>query len=214
MRKTSKYALLLTSALAVATSAQAYNNGDLLVGFTGGSQDFIYDLGPASSLTIGETWNIGANLGTQFGVVGALNSGSHIYATSSDSAENGYNYSTAFFNQDRADISTIAGSVVPGQSRTTTPTDTTGWTMETAQSAGTPGNYLFNHMFNPNVSVYSTAYLFDNSGVGATPDSYFQYNPSGQLAFGTAAVPEPATFSLLGVFGLLALAARRQLIKA
>jgi hypothetical protein len=214
MRKTPKYALLLASALAVAASAQAqYVNGDLLVGFTGGSQDFIYDLGQASSLTLGRTWNLGANLGTQFGVLGALNSGSYIFATSADSAENGYNYSTAFFNQDRADISSIAGSLTLGQSRTTAPTDTTGWTMETAQAAGTPGNYLFNHMFNPNVSVDSTAYFFAN-GSTVTPDSFFSYNSfSGQLAFGTAAVPEPTTVSLMGGLGLLLLAFRRRFVK-
>jgi hypothetical protein len=214
MRKTPKYALLLASALAVAASAQAqYVNGDLLVGFTGGSQDFIYDLGQISSLTFGRTWNLGANLGTQFGVVGALTSGKYIFATSFDSAENGYNYSTAFFNQDRADISTIAGSLTLGQSRTTTPTDTTGWTMETAQAAGTPGNYLFNHMFNPNVSVDSPAYFFAN-GSTVTPYSFFSYDSSsGQLAFGTTAVPEPATFSLLAGLGLLLLSFRRQLVK-
>ena len=133
---------------------------------------------------------------------------------SSDSAENGYNYSTAFYNQDRANISTIAGSLtLAGQSRTTTPLDTTGWTMQTAQAPGTPGNYLFNHMFNPNVSAGATAYFFDNTGVGAaTPDSFFSYNStSGQLGFGVSEVPEPATVSLLGGLGLLVLAFRRQL---
>lgn len=133
MKRTTQYALIAASALALAASAQAqYVNGDLLVGFTGASQDFIYDLGQLSTLTLGQTWDIGPGLGTQFGVVGALNSGSHIFATSSDSAENGYSYYTAFFNQDRADISTLAGSLVAGQSRTTSPTDPTGWTIETA----------------------------------------------------------------------------------
>ena len=195
MRRTTRYALLAASVLALAASAPAqYVNGDLLVGFTGGSQDFIYDLGQLSTLTLGTTWNLGPGLGTEFGVVGAVNTGSHIFATSSDSAENGYSYYTAFFNQDRADISTLAGSLVAGQSRTTTPTDTTGWTMQTAQPTGTPGNYLFNHLFNPNASVSSTAYFFDNSGAGVVPDSFFSYNSaSGQLSFGVSSVPEPTT---------------------
>ena len=69
-------------------------------------------------------------------------------------------------------------------------------------------------MFNPNVSVDSTAYFFDNNASGATPDSFFTYdNTSGVLTYATA-VPEPATFGLLGGFGLLALAFRRQLINA
>ena len=57
MKRTTKYALLAASTLAVAATAQAqYTYGDLLVGFTGGSQDFIYDLGQVSSLHVGETW--------------------------------------------------------------------------------------------------------------------------------------------------------------
>ena len=213
MKKTTHYALLAASALALAPSAQAqYVNGDLLVGFAGGSQDFIYDLGQVSTLTLGKTWDLGPGRGTQFGVVGALNSGSHIFATSTDTAEDGYLYYTAFFNPDKANIGTIAGTLTAGQSRTTTPTDTTGWTYMTAQPPGTPGNTLQNNMFNPNVSVDSTAYFFDNNASGATPDSFFTYDStSGVLTYATT-VPEPTTLGLLGGFGLLALAFRRQLI--
>jgi hypothetical protein len=213
MKKTSKYALLTASVLAVAASAQAYSNGDLLIGFTGGSSDFIYDLGNVSLLSQGESWTIGSSLGAQFGVVGALNSGSQIFATSSDSAENAYNYSTAFFNLDKANIGTIAGTLTAGQSRTTTPADTTGWTYMTAEPPGTPGNTLQNNMFNPNVDVGLTAYFFDNNASGPTPDGSFTYDTAnGVLTY--SAVPEPATFGLLGGFGLLALAFRRHLIKA
>jgi hypothetical protein len=221
MKRTTKYALLAASVLAVAATAQAqYTYGDLLVGFTGGSQDFIYDLGQVSSLTLGETWNIGAGLGTQFGVVGAssISAGSHIYATSADSGQNGYvmsgNWSVA-----RANIATLDQGLTVRQSRTTTSSDTTGWYMQTAQPAGTPGNYLFNNLDNPNAPVNTygyetTAYFFDNVNGTATPDSFFSYDTaSGNLAFGAVAVPEPTTFSLLGGFGLLALAIRRQLAK-
>jgi hypothetical protein len=222
MRKTPKYALLLASALAVAASAQAqYVNGDLLVGFTGGSQDFIYDLGQASSLTLGRTWNLGANLGTQFGLLGAqtIFTERHIYATSFDSVnENGFSPANLFFNA-RADITTIAGGLTVGNSRTTTPSAadwTTGWTYQTAQAAGTPGNTFQNDYFNPNVSVSSIAYLYDNLNSGTvTAAGFFSYNSSsGQLAYGVTAVPEPTTFSLLGGLGLLALAVRRKLAKA
>jgi len=190
MRKTPKYALLLASALAVAASAQAqYVNGDLLVGFTGGSQDFIYDLGQASSLTLGRTWNLGANLGTQFGVLGAQSTGRHIYATSFDNVnENGFSPANLFFNA-RADITTIAGGLTVGNSRTTTPAAadwTTGWTYQTAQAAGTPGNTFQNDYFNPNVSVSSIAYFYDNLNSGTvTAAGFFSYNSSsGQFQFG------------------------------
>jgi hypothetical protein len=60
----------------------------------------------------------------------------------------------------------------------------------------------------------TTAYLFDNVNGIATRDSFFSYDTaSGNLAFGAVAVPEPSTLSLLGGFGLLALALRRQRIK-
>src|ERR1035437_6387689 len=74
MKQTTKCALLTASALAVAASDQAgqYVNGDLLVGFSGATSDFIYDLGQVTSLSLGQTWNVGAHQGTQFGVVGAL----------------------------------------------------------------------------------------------------------------------------------------------
>jgi hypothetical protein len=208
MKNTLKYPML-AAALAVASSAQAYPNGDLLVGFTGGSSDFIYALGGVSALTPGQTWNIGTSLGMQFGVVGALNTGSHIYATSPDTSESGYAYDTAFFNQAKANIGTIAGSLTVGLSRTTTPADATGWTMQTDQAAGTPGNYLFNNLFNPNVSIASTASFFDNNAAGATPDGFFSYDATrGVLTYGV--VPEPASIGILAGLGLFAVVMRRR----
>ncbi|MEI6782135.1 MAG: PEP-CTERM sorting domain-containing protein [Verrucomicrobiota bacterium] len=217
MKRTRPYALLAAAALALAASAQAqYVNGDLLVGFTGGSQDFIYDLGQASSLTLGQTWNVGPNLGTQFGVLGAQSTGRHIYATSFDSLnENGYD-PKGFFPNARAGITTIAGGLTAGSFRTTTPSDSTGWTFQTAQPAGTPGNTFQNDFFNPNVPVSAVAYLYDNLNTGTiTPMSFLSYDgASGRLAYGVSAVPEPTTGSLFAALGLLAFAVRRQFSKA
>jgi hypothetical protein len=216
MKQTSKYALVAAAALAAAASAQAYTQGDLLVGFDGGSSDFIYDLGQFSSLTAGETWTIGTSLGTRFGVVGAstIASGSHIFSTSFDSAQNGYlqggNYQTA-----KANIGTINGTLSSGLSRTTTSADTTGWTFQTDQPAGTPGNTFQNNYYNPNVSASATAYFFSNTPFETSPtlDGSFTYNAaSGVLTF--SAVPEPSTYGLFAGFGLLALALRRQVVKA
>jgi hypothetical protein len=210
MKNTLKYPLLAAAALAVASSAQAYTNGDLLVGFTGGSSDFIYDLGPHSSLTSGQTWTIGSSLGTQFGVVGSEQTGKHIFATSFDSVnENNYLPAGLWANA-RADITTIAQGITVGLSRTTTPTDTTGWTYQTAQPPGTPGNTFQNDFFNPNVSVSATAFLYDNLNAGSViPDGLFTYNSANGVL--TYAVPEPSTFSLFAGFGLLALSLRRRL---
>src|SRR6266481_338922 len=71
-------AVLLAAALAAAASTQAATyNGDLLIGFTSQSgNDFIYDLGQASSLFSGETFNLsgplaGFSLSTvHWGVIG------------------------------------------------------------------------------------------------------------------------------------------------
>jgi len=218
MKNTSRYALLMASALVVAASAQAaqYANGDLLLGFSGGSQDFVYDLGPVSSLTTGQTWNVGANQGTQFGVVGAFLQGSTglIYSTSSANDENALDPSN-LYGPARNNIATLAGGTTAltlGESRTTTVGDTTGWTYQTVTVQ--PGNTFQNNFENPNADVSALAYFFENNNDGTvTADSFFSYNSaSGQLAYGAIAVPEPTTLSLLGGFALLALAWRRQRI--
>ena len=212
--KTSTKLALLALGLGTAVSARAYTYGDVMVGFTGGSTDFIYDLGPYTSL-ISQSWNVGANLGTRFGAVGATAlSGTlaqNIFATSSDPSESGY-LQGANWSGAKANVQTIGtGLSLAGQSRTTTTSDTTGWHMQTDQPAGTPGNFFFNNYFNPNIAVGSTAYLFDNypNSGGRSLIGMFTYdNAHGTLNF--IAVPEPATTSLLAGFALLAFLVRRQ----
>jgi hypothetical protein len=91
---TEKFKLALMAAVTgiMAGSVQAAsNNGDLLIGFTDQTHnDVIYDLGPASGLTNGKTWNLGlsgANLLGNFdltqvywGVIGDTLVGSTGYA--------------------------------------------------------------------------------------------------------------------------------------
>jgi hypothetical protein len=215
MKLTFRKTLLALAALAMTTSAQAvYVNGDLLLGFTGtgGGNDYIQDIGQFSSLSQGKTWTVGTGLGSSFGIIGGQATGKIIYATSSDSSSSFD--PTALYSAARANINTIGASLVSGGSRTTTTTDTTGWTYQTALPAGTPGNTFQNNFYNPNVSPSATAYFyaFANSGT-VTADSFFTYNnASGVLTYGTA-VPEPASFGILAL-GLLAVAVRRQVVKA
>jgi hypothetical protein len=214
MNNIRKVILSAVAALGVAIPAQAqYVNGDLLAGFTGGSSDFILDLGQFSSLTLGKTWNVGANAGTAFGVVGALNLGQIIFATSSSSTENGFN-PQGLFTSTRADVATLAqGSLTAGLSATLAPSLTYSWTYQTAQPPGTPGKSFENDFFNPNVNVGSTAYFFGNANNGTmAPDNAFTYNSvSGQLSYN--AIPEPGTLSLLAVMGVAGLAVRRCLVR-
>ncbi len=219
MNNITKMMLSAAAALGLAVPVQAqYVNGDLLAGFTSGTSDFIMDLGPYSSLSLGETWNVGANLGsqfggvTQFGVVGSLNLGQLIFATSPDRAENGFN-PQGLFTPARANVATLAqGSLTAGSFAILSPALSYSWTYQTAQTAGTPGNTFENNFFNPNVSVDSTAYLFENANSGTvTPENTFTYNnTSGELSY--QVVPEPGTVSLLAVLGLLGLTVRRRLV--
>lgn len=216
MKNTTKLALVLAISSALAVSAKAaYVNGDLLVGFTGASNDFIFDLGQAGSLTNGETWNLGSLLGTQFGVVGSLNSTKTIFATSADANENGFlQTGTGQFNQARANIATIAGgSLTLGNGASVTPSDTTSWTFETAQPAGTPGNTFQNNYFNPNVPNDQPAYLFSNTTGAANQEGTFTYDQvGGALTF--TAVPEPSTYAFLVGGGLIMFALRRRSLHA
>jgi hypothetical protein len=195
---------------AASTQAQNYVDGDLLLGFTGNSSDFIYDLGQFSGLSYGQTWNVGAGLGNRFGVVGASSSGKHIYATSGDGAENGFDPSF-LYNTALANIRTISGqpaALIVGGSRLTSPSDTTGWTYQTAQSAGTPGNTFQNNFFNPNVDASLGAFLFDNANSGiVVATGLFKYDSgSGVLSYNV--VPEPAAGALVAT-GLILLVALR-----
>jgi len=217
MKNKMKIALLSTACLLMAGPARAqnYGNGDLLLGFTGGANDFIYDLGQFSSLTLGETWNVGPGRGTKFGVVGAQSGGKHIYATSFDSAENSFD-PLALYNTAAANVMTVSGqpiAVTVGTSRATSSGDTTGWTYQTAQAPGTPGNTFQNNFFNPNVDVGATAYFFDNANTGiVTPKNVFTYDSAnGILTY--SQVPEPAVGCLLLGGGLLIMSLRRQRLR-
>lgn len=219
MKRTTKYALLAASALAVAASAQAaYRNGDLLAGFTGvGTTDFIYDLGPSSSLSQGQTWAIGAGLGTTFGIVGAQTVGQSgvIWATQADPsfASSGLDVTLAA-RQGKIGVAALGfGLNGTGSSWTPGNDEDRSWNMEANQAPGGTGNTLQNQIsFSPTVDANSTAFFYslDSTANTITYEGHFSYDSGG----GTLTyVPEPTSFSLLGGFGLLGLAARRKLFR-
>src|SRR5262245_45337455 len=106
MKRLTKKALLAVAALGLAASTQAATyTGDLIIGFTSQSgNDFLFDLGQASALTDGQTFNLssalaGFNLSTvHWGVIGDKNvSGARTAWTSSDGTTPGSVPSLAFW---------------------------------------------------------------------------------------------------------------------
>jgi len=234
MKNTFKAAALVGLALAAVSSAQAqYNQGDLLVGFTGNNgklpantYDLVVDLGSASTLTTGQTWDLSAlltgntgNLSTlandSWGVLG-LSSGNYnagssvVYATfASDSSllnsinKNGFGYA-------KTDIGTIGGnSVLSGSSGYDLTSDSASWSSQTLGSASPSWGGDF---FNPNVTGVGSVNFYAEQNSGVTQDAYFSLNSNGVLGFATVApVPEPGTYYLLSGGSLMLLAFRRRL---
>lgn len=208
--------MALTTALVMAAAglqAQQYLNGDLLVGFSGGSSDFIFNLGQSAQLTLGQTWNVGAARGTRFGVVGAyVSSGmGSIFATSPLSDEGGFD-PTGAYAAARTGVATLAGTpqaITLGQSRTLSLTDPTGWTYQTDQPVLGSAHTFQTSFFDPNVNIGSTAYFFENRNDGTVEArSFFTYDvTSGLLAYG---VPEPSSLALFISSGVVAWGWRRQ----
>jgi len=215
--------LLTVAAAAVTSSLQAaYVSGDLLVGFTsaGAANDYIFDVGSYATLFNGETWSL-ANTGasgnfttSQFsaadwGVIGALSLTHTIYSSAGSAGvpvENPNAFNTIKLNVSSTGQSSTSGSATaPGQ------TTANSWYSQTDQPNGTPGNYFFNNLDNPNnkVNVAANLYANDNLGDAATLLGDFTISADGNTLTWTA-VPEPTAYAILGGFGLLALTLRRR----
>jgi hypothetical protein len=221
MTKQTRLALLAVAAVTVASSAQAqYSSGDLIVGFTTPSNpvnDFLLDIGSASSLYNGETWSLGTavqsitnNGSAVFGVIGYSTGPNTIYSTTLNITPPSLN--GAEFNQVRTTIDSVGNNnlslansavVASGSGSSTSES----WYSETAQPVGTPGYYFYNTYVNPNVGIGSAADLWSavaNSSFPA-PVILGDFTVSADASTLTYTVPEPATATLagLGLLGLL-----------
>ncbi|HLP77693.1 MAG TPA: hypothetical protein VK327_12335 [Candidatus Paceibacterota bacterium] len=170
---------LLTLFIGAITSLHAANyNGDLLVGFTTQSgNDLIYDLGPASALTDGKTWNLGSllsgmNLATTYwGVIGDKNGTPRVAWTTTDGAMVPPSLSG---NSDWSTLDTPTKSIYQnfatagaGQSLTIASTDDNSWNMQAIN--GALSTQYHNAYEDPTVLGAGSAALFQVLANGSTP---------------------------------------------
>jgi hypothetical protein len=215
--------LLAALAFAFAASTQAATyNGDLVIGFTSASgNDFELDLGAASSLSSGQTFNLGSqlsgfNLSTvNWGVVGtATVSGARtswvtVNTGLTPNQINGLN-AWSKVNTAVSAVYTLFGTAGAGNSATPNSGDDNSWNQQTR--LGSIATQYHNVYEDPN-SIGTTSADFYSVINNNTPGSLlgtFSLNSSGILTF--TAVPEPSTYGVLAGMGLLLLTLRRRLV--
>lgn len=204
-KKQIKLALLAILGLGVIMTAQAQTtyDSDLIVGFTSTSgNDTMYDLGAASSLVNGETWNLdslisGYSLSTvNWGVIGTTTSGHNSYMT----------YSSAFGTPPAVDsqgnwspINTAVKTLYDnfatagvGKSATVAASSANSWNVETINP--TVGADYINENAGPNVAGETSAPFFIQPDNGSTPTNLgsFSLSANGVLTFNTVAAIPPA----------------------
>ena len=207
-------AVLLGAALTAAASTQAATyNGDLLVGFTSQSgNDYIYDLGQASALFSGETFNLssglaGFNLNTvHWGVIGDKNVGGTrtAWTTTGGLSPLAIPSTSAWGTIDTATKSIYQNFPVGGAGDTVSISagDDNSWNQQSI--VGSLAVQYHNAYEDPNVIGIGSASLFSLVANGSAPSlvGTFALSANGALTF--TAVPEPSTyiFAGLGLMGL------------
>lgn len=208
MTKKIKSALLASLAALSLTSAHAATyNGDLIVGFTTSSgNDFMYDLGAASALTNGKSWNLTAYLsgipnlanpgGVKWGVIADKKIGGvgNVWLTS-QAAPSPVNGIAAWGNIDTALKTLVQGMASPlgagtNQTLAYNQADATGvsWYEETIYGYGT---YSFVSYADPNSLGLASApfYLVVATNSAATQIGTFTLSGGGILTYTTSVAP-------------------------
>jgi hypothetical protein len=230
MKKQIKSVALAVAAGVVAASAQAAtNNGDLLLGFTDQTHnDVIFDLGPASSLAYGNSWNLGA---TGFNLLGNLNLGSVYWGVIGDNlvGATGTAWTTKLFGTPGklaglpawgaldtpiTSIFSNFGSTGPGTSISVDPNNTAaypnGWNVQTI--SGTLTTDYHKAYLNPNSQGFVSDSFYQVVADNSAPTlmGYFNLNSSGVITYTASPVPEPSSLALLAGAGILSLCLRNR----
>lgn len=212
-------ALGLASVTAV--NAATYN-GDLLVGFTTGTgSDAIYDLGAATSLTNGQTWDLTSLLtgytltDVQWGVIGStgpvtggngLNNQRYVYTTDLTTPQNltGKTLWTAVNGTAVPGIYQNFTTAGAGSSLSISATDANSWYGSTTASGGigNPSGF-FTVYADPNTTGLTTVDFYQSVALdtAATQFGTFTLDGTSTLTFNLTPVPEPSTCALLAVGG-------------
>jgi hypothetical protein len=232
MKKQIKSVALAVAAGVVAASAQAAtNNGDLLLGFTDQTHnDVIFDLGPASSLAYGNSWNLGA---TGFNLLGNLNLGSVYWGVIGDNLVGATGTAWATKGIGTPAPGKLAGLSAWGaidtpissifQNFSTTgagnyisvdPANSAaypnGWNVQTI--SGTLTTDYHKAYLNPNVQGLNSDSLYQIVANNSAPTvmGYFNLDATGTITYTASPVPEPSSLALLTGAGLLALSLRNR----
>jgi hypothetical protein len=208
-------AVLLVAALAAAASTQAATySGDLLIGFTSQSgNDFIYDLGQASALTSGQTFNLGSSLAgfnlstVHWGVIGDKNVGGTrtAWTTTGGLTPNTVPNTATWGSIDTATKAiyqnlSIGGA---GDSLSISASDDNSWNMQTLNGS-LPTQY-HNAYEDPTFTGTGSANFYSLIANNSNPSLLGTFNLSANGIVTFTAVPEPSTCVLAGM-GLLGLA--------
>ncbi|HLP76159.1 MAG TPA: hypothetical protein VK327_04510, partial [Candidatus Paceibacterota bacterium] len=194
MKKQLKAMLLVAVTGAAASTAQAaIYNGDLLIGFTAQSgNDFIYDLGSASSLVNGQTWDFSAflagfNLNTvSWGVIGDKSGSPRVAWTTTG----GTIPATLSGNADWATLDTPTKSIYSnfgtagaGQSLSISANDDNSWNQQTIN--GALNTQYHNAYGDPNVTGLGADSFFTVAANGADPVQLgsFSLGANGTLSY-------------------------------